>query len=47
MTSATVRGAKRTDYAEPRRLGLVFFALDVVALYGLCAYGSQANVTGD
>ena len=35
MTSATVRGAKSTDYDEPRGLGLVFFAAMMLLVVGL------------
>jgi hypothetical protein len=35
MTSASVRGAKSTDYDEPRGLGLVFFAAIMLLVVGL------------
>jgi hypothetical protein len=35
MTSATVRGAKSTDYAEPRGLGMVIFAAVLLLVVGL------------
>ena len=35
MTSATVRGAKGTGYAEPRGLGLVFFAAMMLLVVGV------------
>jgi hypothetical protein len=35
MTSATARGAKSTDYDEPRGLGLVFFAAIMLLVVGL------------
>ncbi len=35
MTSATVRGAKSTGYAEPRGLGLVFFAAMMLLVVGI------------
>ena len=46
MTSATTQPARGTGgrHAEGRGYGLVMFAVDVVALYGLCAYGSRANL---
>ena len=51
MTSATTtpsRGASR-HRAEGNGYGLVAFAatiiaMDIVALWGLCAYGSRANL---
>jgi hypothetical protein len=53
MTSATTKPASGAGgrHAEGRGLGLVMFAaivlliaVDVVALYGLCAYGSRENL---
>jgi hypothetical protein len=35
MTSATIRGSKRADYAEPRGLGLVFFAAMMLMVVGI------------
>ena len=35
MTSAPVRGAKSTDYDEPRGLGLVFFAAIMLLVVGI------------
>ena len=35
MTSATVRGSKGTGYAEPRGLGLVFFAAMMLLVVGI------------
>ena len=35
MTSAPVRGAKSTDYDEPRGLGLVFFAAIMLPVVGI------------
>ena len=52
MTSATTERVKDTDRPRGEGNGLIVFAsvlpviiaVDVVALYGLCAYGSRANL---
>ena len=32
-------------FGDLRFWGLMIIAVDIVAIYGLCAYGSRANVT--
>ena len=34
MTSATVKGTKNVDYAEPRRVGMVWFAAIMLVIVG-------------
>ena len=43
VTTETSRG-RRGHRAEGSGYGLTIIAVDVVALYGLCAYGSRENL---
>jgi hypothetical protein len=48
MTSATTQSARGTGGRRLEGHGpfwsLTIIAMDVVAIYGLCAYGSRANL---
>ena len=45
MTSATTQPASITHRRYAEGHGLTIIAVDVVALYRLCAYGSRATLT--
>jgi hypothetical protein len=45
MTSATTEPASTHRRRHAKGHGLTIIAVDVVALYRLCAYGSRATLT--